>query len=112
MIDFDLPTVEVDLQQLLDGMLEIGGQQESRLAIIQLARSEEHTSDSSHLGISYAVFWLIKKSDRKSTRLNSSHLGTSHAVFCLKKNILSLKTFTHVYVLNTVTSTGWSVTQL
>src|ERR1039457_4934497 len=24
-------------------------------------------------------------SDRKSTRLNSSHLGISHAVFCLKK---------------------------
>src|ERR1035438_1840146 len=24
--------------------------------------------------------------DRKSTRLNSSHLGISHAVFCLKKN--------------------------
>src|SRR5262245_62840926 len=30
------------------------------------------TSDSSH-------------SDRKSTRLNSSHLGISYAVFCLKK---------------------------
>src|SRR5262245_63438417 len=26
--------------------------------------------------------WLI---DRKSTRLNSSHLGISYAVFCLKK---------------------------
>src|ERR1035441_1408413 len=26
-------------------------------------------------------------SDRKSTRLNSSHLGISYAVFCLKKNI-------------------------
>src|SRR5258705_3028127 len=26
--------------------------------------------------------------DRKSTRLNSSHLGISHAVFCLKKKIL------------------------
>src|SRR5262245_63345489 len=25
------------------------------------------------------------KSDRKSTRLNSSHLGISYAVFCLKK---------------------------
>src|SRR5205814_3326002 len=25
-----------------------------------------------------------KKSDRKSTRLNSSHLGISYAVFCLK----------------------------
>src|SRR5258705_2348045 len=37
--------------------------------------------NSSHLGISYAVFCLKKK----STRLNSSHLGISYAVFCLKK---------------------------
>src|SRR5205814_8696426 len=28
---------------------------------------------------------LAKKLDRKSTRLNSSHLGISYAVFCLKK---------------------------
>src|SRR5437899_6826160 len=27
-------------------------------------------------------------SDRKSTRLNSSHLGISYAVFCLKKKTL------------------------
>src|SRR5947199_1423459 len=27
--------------------------------------------------------------DRKSTRLNSSHLGISYAVFCLKKKIVS-----------------------
>src|SRR5258705_7193861 len=26
------------------------------------------------------------RTDRKSTRLNSSHLGISYAVFCLKKN--------------------------
>src|SRR5438045_6142473 len=26
------------------------------------------------------------RGDRKSTRLNSSHLGISYAVFCLKKN--------------------------
>src|SRR5947199_4710401 len=26
--------------------------------------------------------------DRKSTRLNSSHLGISYAVFCLKKKIM------------------------
>src|SRR5215472_8125342 len=26
-----------------------------------------------------------KREDRKSTRLNSSHLGISYAVFCLKK---------------------------
>src|SRR5258705_9956937 len=30
-------------------------------------------------------FFRISKTDRKSTRLNSSHLGISYAVFCLKK---------------------------
>src|SRR5205814_8589588 len=28
---------------------------------------------------------LFRQEDRKSTRLNSSHLGISYAVFCLKK---------------------------
>src|SRR5258705_8068339 len=28
---------------------------------------------------------LARQADRKSTRLNSSHLGISYAVFCLKK---------------------------
>src|ERR1035441_9346954 len=37
--------------------------------------------NSSHLGISYAVFCL----NNKSTRLNSSHLGMSYAVSCLQK---------------------------
>src|ERR1035441_3320645 len=31
---------------------------------------------------------LSRQTDRKSTRLNSSHLGISYAVFCLKKNHL------------------------
>src|ERR1035441_10868133 len=34
------------------------------------------------------LFWRrrsLKRPDRKSTRLNSSHLGISYAVFCLKK---------------------------
>src|SRR5438045_5259981 len=30
---------------------------------------------------------LKNRKDRKSTRLNSSHLGISYAVFCLKKKI-------------------------
>src|SRR5256885_6065310 len=29
--------------------------------------------------------WVVKWTDRKSTRLNSSHLVISYAVFCLKK---------------------------
>src|SRR5258705_7859786 len=28
---------------------------------------------------------IVVRGDRKSTRLNSSHLGISYAVFCLKK---------------------------
>src|SRR5262245_63468438 len=31
------------------------------------------------------LFLLVTRPDRKSTRLNSSHLGISYAVFCLKK---------------------------
>src|ERR1035441_10723300 len=32
------------------------------------------------------ISWrLVARLDRKSTRLNSSHLGISYAVFCLKK---------------------------
>src|SRR5437899_9313472 len=33
----------------------------------------------------YVVMEHAEEKDRKSTRLNSSHLGISYAVFCLKK---------------------------
>src|SRR5437899_10197954 len=33
----------------------------------------------------YTVIHTREGQDRKSTRLNSSHLGISYAVFCLKK---------------------------
>src|SRR5256885_11039325 len=32
---------------------------------------------------------LVRRQDRKSTRLNSSHLVISYAVFCLKKKNIS-----------------------
>src|ERR1035441_4771012 len=44
--------------------------------------SEEHTSELQSLR--HVVCRLCL--DRKSTRLNSSHLGISYAVFCLEKN--------------------------
>src|SRR5436853_1255102 len=34
--------------------------------------------------------------DRKSTRLNSSHLGISYAVFCLKKKKYNEQKFFHI----------------
>src|SRR5205814_8566456 len=36
-------------------------------------------------GLTPATIQGTKSRDRKSTRLNSSHLGISYAVFCLKK---------------------------
>src|SRR5262245_56246145 len=38
-------------------------------------------------GIAEVVSSKAPSLDRKSTRLNSSHLGISYAVFCLKKNM-------------------------
>src|SRR5262245_62628165 len=34
--------------------------------------------------------WSSLKADRKSTRLNSSHLGISYAVFCLKRKMVNI----------------------
>src|SRR5690349_23520871 len=34
---------------------------------------------------------VVKKEDRKSTRLNSSHVEISYAVFCLKKKRRALR---------------------
>src|SRR4051794_41610459 len=42
-------------------------------------------------------FLLLRKRDRKSTRLNSSHPSISYAVFCLKK-----KKKKHCYAIETV----------
>src|SRR5258705_9014892 len=41
---------------------------------------------------------LMSSRDRKSTRLNSSHLGISYAVFCLKKkkNTSELQSLRHL----------------
>src|SRR5205814_9202474 len=49
-----------------------------RVAVI-FGQKRQHFLD--HSGIK------LCRRDRKSTRLNSSHLGISYAVFCLKKKI-------------------------
>src|SRR5262245_2002780 len=47
------------------------------------ARKAAGLVHSEYIGLLYAA--RINPLDRKSTRLNSSHLGISYAVFCLKK---------------------------
>src|SRR5689334_24575706 len=39
------------------------------------------------IDIGYARVEMVSKRDRKSTRLNSSHSSISYAVFCLKKKM-------------------------
>src|SRR5438045_7844489 len=47
-------------------------------------REEDRADDGEHLHhVVHPV--ALHREDRKSTRLNSSHLGISYAVFCLKK---------------------------
>src|SRR6201999_4636410 len=52
-----------------------------------LFRSAKHAAE--HIISEYVAKILedVFHTDRKSTRLNSSHLGISYAVFCLKKKI-------------------------
>src|SRR5205814_9268076 len=74
-----------DLDQAYHSMYNL----EFSAAMQQLQRWErDHPADP--LGpvseaASYLFSELNRLGDRKSTRLNSSHLGISYAVFCLKK---------------------------
>src|SRR5258705_7307517 len=50
----------------------------------------KHNPENERIKRAYFEYLKEARRDRKSTRLNSSHLGISYAVFCLKKkkNIL------------------------
>src|SRR5437899_9602701 len=61
--------------------LPLGGAGSAGSASDVTERSRHWTSTTSCCG---HVGGLLRR-DRKSTRLNSSHLGISYAVFCLKK---------------------------
>src|SRR5437899_3419722 len=51
----------------------------------QLFESETQQRGSHVLVRVRRTYGAVAREDRKSTRLNSSHLGISYAVFCLKK---------------------------
>src|SRR5262245_64970486 len=55
------------------------------------ARTTDEVIEAERLG--YDTAWIAE--DRKSTRLNSSHLGISYAVFCLKKKKQHIQTHTN-----------------
>src|SRR5205814_6406388 len=53
--------------------------------------AEAAVSRLSHSRKTLERSWGLSSPDRKSTRLNSSHLGISYAVFCLKKKKQKIK---------------------
>src|SRR5262245_64431121 len=55
------------------------------ILIIMAAVDDATAAELEAASISLGMDVLIEVQDRKSTRLNSSHLGISYAVFCLKK---------------------------
>src|SRR5258705_2033044 len=57
---------------------------DERKAVGSRLRSEEHESERPEACAERFARHRLH-GDRKSTRLNSSHLGISYAVFCLKK---------------------------
>src|SRR5438045_4749525 len=81
----------------------------SRTHLLDSECSDPHSARVSTLGRICAVGGSQAPSgggqDRKSTRLNSSHLGISYAVFCLKKkkkktNNITLNTSRQTYCKN------------
>src|SRR5947199_3875863 len=60
-------------------------------------RPEDHERDELRQGVERVDH--LPRQDRKSTRLNSSHLGISYAVFCLKKKKKKItKAYTTIHI--------------
>src|SRR5205814_1328334 len=73
----DLLAVPAGVLGFLDPKFRCFAWKKHQLLLFLIARLEPRRRSSS--------LAIKKRRDRKSTRLNSSHLGISYAVFCLKK---------------------------
>src|SRR5258705_9940371 len=71
-------------------------QDQFRLALRRLRRGAEVSSSRRARVLPEALG--CRGGDRKSTRLNSSHLGISYAVFCLKKKKKSTNKCSTLYL--------------
>src|SRR5262245_20830675 len=68
--------VRADLRHVLVPPAEVGA---------ELVRTDRGGDVTYHGPGQLTGYPIVSLPDRKSTRLNSSHLGISYAVFCLKK---------------------------
>src|ERR1035441_4271001 len=58
-----------------------GGKSVTRYTAVVVQLSRVRSGDITHAGAPLRIGWEFSSRDRKSTRLNSSHLGISYAVF-------------------------------
>src|SRR5262245_64506721 len=73
-----------DLHEREAHQVKIGGESlAARQAVADEERAHQRQEDDRSQRNGRRV--RLEREDRKSTRLNSSHLGISYAVFCLKK---------------------------
>src|SRR5438045_7587968 len=67
------------------GPAQSGRAQQSKLVVYLLGEMAQHGDAAGGDRVGHVDAIGLYRADRKSTRLNSSHLGISYAVFCLKK---------------------------
>src|ERR1039458_2310318 len=79
LILLDLQMPGMDGFQVMEGLKEI--ERDGYLPVLVITAQPKHKLRALEAGAKD----FVGKPDRKSTRLNSSHLGISYAVFCLKK---------------------------
>src|SRR5205814_6152303 len=75
-----VPDEDVEPAERFDGALDDGAQ----VAGVGHVAAHRERADAVRLALEHFAP-AREHRDRKSTRLNSSHLGISYAVFCLKK---------------------------
>src|SRR5262245_62859508 len=98
MLTKDLLRYRIDNAQISPAILDTGSPRYAQAARELITIFGEHLGKT--LGeleetIEKYVASRTDYRDRKSTRLNSSHLGISYAVFCLKKKKKTIKQLTH-----------------
>src|SRR2546430_8951284 len=99
----DTATTEIYTLSLHDALPICGLVEMIFLAVYEANQDPSKTSRSNQsppsIPVSRLIPDLLRRQDRKSTRLNSSHSQISYAVFCLKK-----KKNKHNTILHTSTS--------
>src|SRR5262245_64949432 len=76
-----------EINRRIAAACERAGRQASEITLVAVSKTvpAARIREAIEAGVRTLGESRIQEADRKSTRLNSSHLGISYAVFCLKK---------------------------